>query len=529
MFMGVGILKVKGLFRKLRKLALKFGGVIVFFDEADALGNRGVAAGSPGNMRERIEQITMCNGLHYVRSATAASYVREQLQLAATTDEPPRAGGIRGVFFGGMGGGGGGMGTLQALLTELSGLKKPRGFFYRRLRQFLGMRPKVPPKYRMLVMMATNMPESLDPALLRPGRIDRLYKVGFPNLEGRVRTFDGYFDKVRHNLTDEQIARLAIISPRATGAIIKDIVNESLIVAMRHGRELVTWQDVIEARSMKIHGVPDGPAATALERHETAIHEASHAVAMYLLQKRSTIDIATIEQRGDVGGFVAPVPNEDRKFDWRDELENDIVTFLVSLAGERAFFGGDNSVGVGGDMNAATSMVRSMLSRAAMGDTITSHAVAGQFGEPDIGPQYRNDFDVRVERKLRELYARAVDLVETNRWFVMAVAHALQQFKTITGEDIDAIHRGTVGPTINGRAYRTDEYLRAFGRFHDAARRAHDDQMPLTEPFPELEDARVEVTTALPLPPPVPVAAQVGATASPPPASPPAVSPPADT
>jgi len=86
-------------------------------------------------------------------------------------------------------GGGGGMGTLQALLTELSGLKKPRGFFNRIVRRTLGMRPKNPPKYRILVVMATNMPESLDEALLRPGRIDRMYRVGYPSKAGRIRTY----------------------------------------------------------------------------------------------------------------------------------------------------------------------------------------------------------------------------------------------------------------------------------------------------------------------------------------------------
>ena len=90
-------------------------------------------------------------------------------------------------------GGGGGMGTLQALLTELSGLKKPRGFFNRIVRRTLGMRPKNPPKYRILVVMATNMPESLDEALLRPGRIDRMYRVGYPSKAGRIRTYEGYF------------------------------------------------------------------------------------------------------------------------------------------------------------------------------------------------------------------------------------------------------------------------------------------------------------------------------------------------
>src|SRR6202022_961395 len=109
----------------------------------------------------------------------------------------------------GMGTGGGGMGTLQALLTEMSGLKKPRGFFNRIVRRTLGMRPKPPPKYRMLVILATNMPGALEEALLRPGRLDRVYRVGYPSKEGRRRTYEGYFSKVKNDLTAEQIDHLA--------------------------------------------------------------------------------------------------------------------------------------------------------------------------------------------------------------------------------------------------------------------------------------------------------------------------------
>ncbi|MCX6419499.1 MAG: AAA family ATPase, partial [Actinobacteria bacterium] len=163
MFMGVGVLKVKGLFRKLRKLALRYGGVVVFFDEADALGNRGIVSGGGQNRADQKIKSEIfgntCHGGNYLSESTAALLVRNAFVM------------------GGAGGqGGGGMGTLQALLTELSGLKKPRGFFNRIVRRTLGMRPKSPPKYRILVVMATNMPEALDEALLRPGRIDRMYR-----------------------------------------------------------------------------------------------------------------------------------------------------------------------------------------------------------------------------------------------------------------------------------------------------------------------------------------------------------------
>ena len=162
--------------------------------------------------------------------------------MATSTPAEPRRG-IRDRIVAGMGMGGMGMGTLQALLTELSGLKKPRGFFNRIVRRALGMRPKPPPKYRILVMMATNMPQALDDALLRPGRIDRIYKVGYPSKAGRIRTYEGYLHKVRHELSPEEIDRLATITPYATGATIKDMVNEALINAIRDGRMHSLWID----------------------------------------------------------------------------------------------------------------------------------------------------------------------------------------------------------------------------------------------------------------------------------------------
>src|SRR5262249_17858512 len=154
-----------------------------------------------------------------------------------------------GIIMGGMGGGG--MGTIQALLTELSGLKKPRGFLNRHVRRALGMRPKPPPKYRILVMMATNLPTALDQALLRPGRIDRQYRVGYPSKDGRRRTFEGYLSRVNHELTDDDIDKLAAISTYATGASIKDYVNEALVLAVRDGRDAITWKDIIRAKQIK--------------------------------------------------------------------------------------------------------------------------------------------------------------------------------------------------------------------------------------------------------------------------------------
>lgn len=470
MFFGVGVLKVKSLYRKLRKLSLRYGGVIVFFDEADTLGSRGGAVSQArkdaleGNVPwSEAASMHACNGTHYVSASTQqllaeTRFAEAQRQLFVPTGTN------------GGGGMGGGMGTLQALLTEMSGLKKPRGFVNRVVRRTLGMRPKPPPKYRILHIMATNMPDALDPALLRPGRIDRIYRVGYPSKEGRIETFRNYLDKIDHEVTPEQVENLATIWPNATGAIIKDAVNEALVIAIRDGRSVVTYRDLIKAKSMKDNGLPDGGAYVDRERHSIALHEACHAVAMYRLQHSHTIDTATIERRGDVGGFVAPVPLEEQMFKWRTDVEVDAMTFIASLAGERLFYDGDNTSGVGGDMRAATSLITQHMLSAAMGDTMRSF---GGFSSVTMGVPYEGETAKAVEDKLQELFVRTQELLAENRREVLAVAHALEAHKTLSGEDVVAVIEGGVGPLVDGRGYVEPQFVRELEDYHRRAVEAH--------------------------------------------------------
>ncbi|HEX8100026.1 MAG TPA: AAA family ATPase [Actinomycetota bacterium] len=502
MFFGVGVLKVKGLFRRLRKLAVRYGGVIAFFDEADSLGNRGAIAQGGGPWGGQMTSSAwatdpMCNGLTYLSRGTTATLLQGSLGSRLDgSDAEPRRGVIDRVFVGNMAGGGGGMGTLQALLTELSGLKKPRGFFNRVIRRALGMRPKPPPKYRILVMLATNMPQALDEALLRPGRIDRIYKVGYPSKAGRIRTYEGYLDKVKHNLTPEQIDKLATITPYATGATIKDMVNESLINAIRDGREVIEWRDVIKAKQLKDLGPPEDVEYIERERHAVAIHEACHAVVAYRIRQHLTIDIATIEKGGTYLGMVAAIPPEDQFTHWKSEYEADVMTSLSSLAGERAFFEGDSSSGVSGDLETATRIATLMEGYWGMGTTVASHGVThevgiGGGGKPGKGVEKDKDLlesslGYRIEGKLGELLNRTEELVRENRHEILAVAHALETSKTVTGEDVEAIIEGRPGPLIDGRVYRTPEFAESAEAYHLAAVAAHKAHSRPTMPLPVL-------------------------------------------
>jgi cell division protease FtsH len=481
MFMGVGILKVKSLFRKIRKIALRYGGVIVFFDEADSLGNRGQLAppgswGGPSMTPTPWAAAPACNGMGYLNEHTRWMLMRDSLEAAPQPGAPRPDGVIAGL--GGFGGGGG-MGTLQALLSEMQGLTKPRGFLNRRVRRALGMRPKPPPKYRILIIMATNMPQALDEALLRPGRIDRIYKVGYPSKAGRVRTYQGYFDKVPHDLSPQLIDKLATITPYATGASIKDIVNEALINSHRDGVDSIRWHHVLKAKQLKELGPPEDVEYIERERHAVAVHEACHAVVAHRARRHWEIDLATIEKGGSYLGMVKNIPADELYTQWRTEFEADVMVALASLAGERMFFDGDSTSGVSGDLAHATHLVAAMEGYWGMGKTIASHAVTSRLGIPGPGGEegeenlLKGPLAKRIESDLGSLFKRTEDLLAENRAEVLALAHALESNKTVSGDDVKAIIERRPGPIIDGTPYGLPEVVEELERYHAAALAAH--------------------------------------------------------
>jgi ATP-dependent Zn protease len=470
MFMGVGVLKVKSLFRKLRKLALRYGGVVVFIDEADSLGNRGIVSQGGPQRASTMEKSKIfeshCHGGAYLSEPAVSALVRDKFVM----------GGAAG------GGGGAGMGTLQALLTELSGLKKPRGFFNRIVRRTLGMRPKNPPKYRILVVMATNMPEALDEALLRPGRIDRMYRVGYPSKAGRVRTYEGYLSKVSHSLTAEEIDKIATITPYATGATIKDTINEALIMAIRNGRTSIEWSDIVKAKQQKELGPSEDVEYIERERHAIAVHEACHAVMAHRTRQHMSIDLATIEKGSDYLGMVASIPPDDQFTRWKSEYKSDILVSLASLAGERMFFDGDNSSGVSGDLESATTIASLMEGHWGMGSTISSHVSNRRFemgspgggkGKEDTEKQMRMALSDRIEENLSSLLTQAEEILRENRNQVLALAHALETHKTMSGEDVAAVIEGVKGSIVDGRPYLDANFLGEIEKYHSASVVAH--------------------------------------------------------
>ena len=502
MFIGVNILKVKSLYRRLRKLALRYGGVVAFFDEADVLGRRALSTVPQRSTR------SFPGGVGTAGNSSLNPASLDSLAYLSPVSQAVVLGQIDGMVGPKIDqlvvpGGGGDLGTLNAILASMQGLKKPRGFI-NRLKRMVGMKPSNPPKYRILHVMATNLPDSLDEALLRPGRIDRKFRVGYPSREGRIRTYRGYLDKVKHTLTDADIERLATSSPYASGAVIKDIVNEGLMASLRDGREVIEWRDIVAAKSLKEHGVTDGFEYVDRERHAIAIHEACHAIAAYRLKADFQIDVATIERRGDVGGFVSRVPIVERMFEWKTELENDIQISIASLVGERMFFDGDSTNGVGGDLDNATRLALVMESRWGMGENIASHSVlvagsAGGAGSGGNGKQPEDDLKVspvlgeRVERRLREIYERTREMLEANRYEILCLAHALEWHRTLNGADVEAVINRVRGPIVDGSVYAVDSVRKTLEAYHAEAVHLH----RTGQGQPRLPDVKAVITATL--------------------------------
>lgn len=414
MFVGIGPLRVKMLYKKLRKLSNIYGGVVVFFDEADVLGSRGPAA----------------------RQASVPDSSVNKLMM-------PRIGG------------GGDPGILNAILASMQGVRAPKGFASK-VRRSIGLPAKHPKKYRIMHIMATNMPDSLDPALLRPGRIDRVFKVGYPSHEGRCRTYQGYLDKVSHELTTSQVHSIALMTPRASGAVIKDLVNEALIAAMRDGRTSIEWTDMLVAKRYKEFGPSEGVDYVPYEQHSVAVHESCHALVAWRLRKTLTIDTVTIDKGGTYLGLVSSIPTAELYTKWGKEYRIDIAVCLASLAGERLFYG-DSTSGVSGDLETATSLATSMIGAWGMGKNIS--AVTRE-ADPKSGVV------AEVEHLLQEIYAEVSEMIEKDRHLVLSLAHTLECRKTLSGADARAILELSPGHDVDGRIYDSAKAKMILEKYH---------------------------------------------------------------
>jgi cell division protease FtsH len=392
-WMGMGNIKVMNLYRKARRFAREYGACILFIDEIDAIG-----------------------------SARSSNLMGSQ---------PAGMSGNRDNMMMGMGGMmGGGSGILNELLLQMDPPPQDQTWLGKTLR-FLRLRRSKAEMPPVLTMGATNLAESLDAALLRPGRFDRKIAVEAPDADGRREVIEFYLSKVKYE--PMPIERMVSDTIGYTPVAIKYCINEATIHAHFDGRQAINYWDFTQAREMHEWGLKQPIRSMSYEeRRRIAYHEAGHAYTAVKLLKKERLTKVTIVRHGSALGFAAWKPEEEIHTRTRDELLDRLKISLGSRAAEEIFLGIQMS-GVTGDLQSATGLAAMMVGAYGMDESFFSYLLFGMQGlsAPDVKP--------RVEAILQEQYREVKQLLENNREAVIAIAEALILRNELTDIDVKEI------------------------------------------------------------------------------------------
>jgi len=394
-WMGMGNIKVMMLFRKARKLAKEYGACILFIDEIDAIGMArstslmgGNATGMSGNA-EGGQKVNMVMGM-----------------------------------------GGAGSGLLNELLLQMDPPPEDPSWWGKILRS-LGLRRKKPEMPPVLTMGATNLAETLDAALLRPGRFDRKIVVEYPDADGRRDIIEYYLGKVKHE--PMPMDRMVSDTINYTPVAIRFIINEAVIHAHFDNRQAINYWDFSRAREMHEYGLRQPIRGMSFEeRRRIAYHEAGHAYAAVKLLRKQRLTKVTIIRHGNALGFAAWKPEEEIYTQSKEELLGRLQIALASRGAEELFLGIQMS-GVTGDLASATGIATYMVGAYGMDNSFYSYLA--------FGPEAMRGADMKkqVEAILAEEYRKVKHLLEQNRHAVIAIAEALILRNELTDIDVNDI------------------------------------------------------------------------------------------
>lgn len=300
----------------------------------------------------------------------------------------------------------------------------------------------------VIVIAATNRPDILDPALMRPGRFDRRVMLDKPDLKGREAILKVHTrgKPVSSEVSLEEIARS---TPGFVGADLENLVNEAAILAARRSKKIIGQAEFEESIERVIAG-PERKSRliNPKERKIIAYHEAGHAVVINALPEGDPVQKVSIISRGMMGGFTRALPTEDRSLESRKKLMSDMVGLLGGRAAEEIMFN-DITSGASSDIEQVTKLARSMVTRLGMSDKL-GPMVYGQKEEliflgreiseqRDYSEAVAQEIDREVQRAVSEAYQSAKAILETYKDKLIAVAEKLLEVETITKEEFEAI------------------------------------------------------------------------------------------
>jgi cell division protease FtsH len=442
MWYGATAKKIRSYFRALRKAARKEGGAIGFIEEIDAIAmsRGGVTAG----MTPLSSVLAGCHGT----SGLPASYATVSRASVTTPFASEGTGGV-----------------VNELLVQLQSFDDPtagqrlRGWLVDRVNLMLPphrqlRRPAVVPS-NLLLIAATNRADSLDPALLRPGRFDRRIHFELPAQAGRRTLVDHFLARKAHTPElDEPELRdtLAAVTQGYSPVMIEHLLDEALVNAVRRGDRALTWSDVERARMVEEVGLGQPVGYTEHERRLIATHEAGHATAAWLTAPERRLEVLTIVKRRGSLGLLSHGDREDVFTRSRTQMRALVQIALAGQCAEEIFFG-DVSTGPGGDLLYATNAAAEMVGQHGMDDTLLSYAAISNssFSDTNIVGRVLGDDRGRdaVERLLQAQKREVKALLLTHRHLVEALRDALLDREELVGREItDVLEQAAAAPRV---------------------------------------------------------------------------------
>jgi cell division protease FtsH len=300
----------------------------------------------------------------------------------------------------------------------------------------------------LVVMGATNRPDILDPALLRPGRFDRQIVVDVPDVHGRIEILRLHGGK-RPLAPDASLEEVARQTPGFSGAELANVINEAALLSVRDGRGQIDQATLDEAIDRVVAGPAKRHILTEDERWLIAIHESAHAVVTDALGHTASTRKLSIVARGrQLGTAAHMLTDRDQTIMTKDDLQRQLIVITAGLAGERIAFG-QMSTSVNDDLHAATALARSMVTSFGMSEVLGLVTIGEKGGEVflgaslqdlgSVGPETLNLIDNEIERLVGDAEARAAVILDRNWSTVEETAAALLEHETLSGVALDAL------------------------------------------------------------------------------------------